>query len=78
MKQSDVEGAGEHILVALQKYEAFAVVTACLSVAAHTLREMIKLGVASPRFAVIAFTCALGLAFEKTSRTLENELGEVH
>jgi hypothetical protein len=78
MNQVHVDAAREEILAVLQKYEGFAVVTACLSVAAYTVREMLKLGVASPRFAVLAFTCALRLAFEKTSSTLEKELGELH
>jgi hypothetical protein len=75
---SHVDGAREHVLLALQKYEGFAVVTACLSVAAYVMREMLKLGVASPRFVVLAFTCALRLAFEKSSSTQEKELGELH
>jgi hypothetical protein len=78
VNSSQVDGARDYVILALQEYEAFAVVTACLSVAAYTLREMLKLGVASPRFVVIAFSHALKLAFEKTSSTLEKELGELH
>jgi hypothetical protein len=78
VNSSQVDGARDYVILALQEYEAFAVVTACLSVAAYACREMLKLGVASPRFVVIAFSHALKLAFEKTSSTLEKELGELH
>ena len=82
MMQSDVEGAREHILTALNKYEVFAVLVAGLSVMGYLARELLHLGVASPRIIVIAFGNALRNAFEPVSLSglPENEdgLGRLH
>lgn len=64
MKASDVEGAREHILVALQKYEVLAVLTAGLSVMGYLAREIMHLGVASSKLIVVMFATALTAAFE--------------
>lgn len=79
MNPVHVEAVREHLMRDLQTYEAFAVMTACLSVTAYLAREMLKLGVASPRFVVIAFGHALNLAFERTRNAEQiEELGERH
>lgn len=64
MKASDVEGAREHILVALQHYEVLAVLTAGLSVMGYLAREIMHMGVASSKLIVVMFGTALKNAFE--------------
>lgn len=67
MKASDVEGAREHILVALQKYEVLAVLTAGLSVMGYLAREIMHMGIASSKLIVVMFSTALTAAFEPVS-----------